>query len=219
MRAATRLAFAGVLLLLLDLRIERFDVLNDVVGAVLVVLAVGRLPSAGTRVADERRLRAWWVALLATTLLQEALLLLQAPEHAGTGFRGTTDSLAGAIVETAWAFVALFAYLALVDRYRALTAADPDLRRTWSTSRRLVTVLLVPATAVLVVLGVVDVVRRIGGGASTGFHLQLEGAAALVLAPIVLLLLAPVAHVALFLWRTSRDAPVTSPGTVLGPRP
>jgi hypothetical protein len=219
MRGAARLACAGVLLLLLDLRIERFDLLNDVVGAVLVVVAVGRLPSTGTRLARGDRLRALWVALAATTLLHDAFVLASPPAPDGVASVGTSDGVAASVVETVWTLVALFAYLALVDRYRALTADAPDLHGTWSTSSLLVRVVLLPSTVVLVVLGVLDLVLRLRDGAANGFTLELEGAAALVVAPVVLVLLAPVAHVALSLWRTGRDASPAPPDPTSGSRP
>lgn len=209
--SACRLAAVGVAVILLDLEFNRFDVLNDVVGVALVVAAVHRVAASSTIDDRQQRLQSLWWALLVVTAVEEVVRWLGSPDTSSTAVTAA-ESAPETLLSITGAVLTLLALLALVDRFSRLATGDVALTRSWATSRRLLLVLFAPLTGLLVLADAVDLALRVGDTqAPTGLDLQIEGGAALLLLPFVLLFLVPPAHVAISLWRTARDTRIPAP--------
>jgi hypothetical protein len=204
--AACRLAAAGVALMLFDLRIERLDLLNDVVGALLVLAAIHRLPARAQPDVREHRLRLLWWGLLAVTAVEEVLVWSGSIEPVVSPASTTSGSVGETLLSIAGTLLSVAALLALAHRFARLVDGDVVLARSWATSQRLLTHLYAPLTGLLVLLGLVDLAVRLGGGEHpSGLDVRLEGGPALLLLPVFLAYLVPPAHVALSLWRAGRE--------------
>jgi hypothetical protein len=211
--SAARTAFFGLLLLLVDLRIGALDVLNDILGAGLVLSALVQVRRAGA--ADDpdargawTRARAWWVAALVAVAAAEVALWAGVTEAAAAaGFAGGSHSRTGAVLSLLQ-LTLLPAQLLLIGRFAGLADSD-RLRTSWATSRRWFLALAVPFS----LLGALaDVVTLVTG---RGWAAQVTGIAAVLVAAVVVLVLVGFAHTLVSLHRTARDA--GRPAPALGP--
>jgi hypothetical protein len=220
-RSASGLVLAGVLLLLLHLNVGRFDLLNDIVGAWLLLAAIVRLPEPAARSttvwvdgsgrAAHRRLARSGLGLLAAVVLVEVSVWTGRTVPAGGVQAGTTAEAApDVLVGVAVLLLTMAVLLGLAAHFAALTAGAASLARTWATTQLLLRWLLVPALSLFAVASLVGLAVR---GTPGGPTLDLDGPlAAVIVALLLAATLAPQLHLCVSAWRTRRAAtPVAEP--------
>jgi hypothetical protein len=209
-RSASGLACVGVLLLLLHLHVDRVDLLNDIVGAWLLLAAIVRLPEPGARSrtvwvdgsgrAAHRRLAWFGLGLLVAVVLAEVSVWTgrTAPAggvQAGTAAAAAPDVLVGVVAT----LLTLAVLLGLAAHVEQLTAGVERLARSWATTRLLLRWGLTPALSLFAIgtLGTLAVRGTPGGG------FELEGPLATVMVvPLLVATIGPQLHLCLSLWRT-----------------
>jgi hypothetical protein len=225
LRTASGLAAAGVLLLLLHLHVGPVDLLNDIVGAWLLLAAIARLPTPGARSGAERgatgdraahrRLARSGLGLLAAVVLVEVSVWAGRTAPAGGVQAGTTAAATpDVLVGVAATLLTLAVLLGLAAHIEQLTAGVATLTRSWMTTRMLLRWALTPALGLFAAGSVVSLAVRgtVGGG------VELEGPFAVVLVvPLLAAVLVPQLHLCLSLWRTRRAVTPVTPVTPVAP--
>jgi hypothetical protein len=214
-RSASGLTAAGVLLLLLHFNVGRFDLLNDIVGAWLLLAAIVRLPEPAARSttvwvdgsgrAAHRRLARSGLGLLVAVVLVEVSVWTGRTAPAGGVQAGTTAEAApDVLVGIAVLLLTMAVLLGLASHFAALTAGVASLARSWATTQLLLRWLLVPALSLFAVASVVGLVVR---GTPGGPTLDLDGPlAAVIVVPLLAATLLPQLHLCVSAWRTRRAA-------------
>jgi uncharacterized membrane protein len=226
-RAASGIACAGVLLLLLHLNVGRLDLLNDVIGAWLLLVAIARLPEPGGGTepgrapeadrAVRRRFELLGLGLLLAVLLVEVSVWTGRTAPGGGVEVGTAAGAApDVLVGVAATLLTVAVQLALAARFARLTAGDATLARSWTTTRWLLRWLLVPALSLLAIVGVAGLGAR---GAVGGASFEVGGGGAMLLVmPLLVATLAPQLHLCVSLWRTRGAASSAGSATRDAPR-
>jgi hypothetical protein len=220
-RAGSGLACAGVLLLLLHLHVGRVDLLNDIVGAWLLLAAIVRLPQPvarsetvwadGSGRAAHRRLARLGLGLLLAVVLAEVSVWTGRTAPAGGVQAGTTAAAApDVLVGVVSTLLTLAVLLGLAAHLEPLTAGVERLARSWATTRLLLRWVLTPALSLFAIaaLGTLAVRGTPGGG------FELEGPfAAVIVVPLLVATIVPQLHLCLSLWRTRGAATPAPPPT------
>jgi hypothetical protein len=173
--SAAGLLFAATLIIVVDVRIAAFDVVADVIGGVMVLVATLRIHGA-LRGADTMR----------STLV--ALAVIALPVTVVETLQPTSGFMA--LLAASQMLGALVLARLLAD---ALRASEPGLAATWNGTFQLIAI-----------VGVVPFVvgTALGAFASGTTNVSIQSPLALVL---VVLLFIPLIALLRALWRTSRD--------------
>jgi hypothetical protein len=200
-RSAAGLAFWGLMFVVFDLHLGRFDVLSDPIGAAMCLAALGRLQANSPH--DDRAAwqttRLWWVlAVFATGVTQLAVLGGLVPHDTASmadypGLYAVRPTAVVSLLEV----VLLPAQFTLIARFRAV-AWTPRLTASWDTSRRLLLAIGAPVTIAAALMDL----YMFATGRWVAWSLE-SGAASLALIPLIVVLAASL-HLLVSLHRTGK---------------